>query len=612
MSIDSTEEVTSSSLPSERNSESSSESGDWETLRQQFLSDAKQGEAKQIFGEAAKRGAVYRWGVAVAQGGPCDELTDLLSRLACGQRKGKSKHASVDLTSASDLFVERMDRASSYSTLDAANIVLWSSALPALSDQLDQSRWWRVLSAIQQARESILQRSRAYATTHLIMGGELGLTLAWRLGDLPSCQHLQASSLDAIAQWCNGDEESIQAAIAQGTDARLVLASLIRCRRLLQQVTKGKLRKKQVQIGAELATWIAAMTTHTGGSALSTACRKDVADDLPPHGLLAHAVEFDSESLAPAVAASLGAAQSGGRLTWEVDLPETMHHDPDAKLAMMFPDWDVRRGRTHIDYSGEEVRLEVFAGRTQVVSGPWQTMIEVDGQEQQPCDEWINACDFSDDDVHYVEIEQAWTAGILLQRQMMLLREDRCLLLADAVVPSNRLESDSRSISYVSRLPLSPSIGIDAEPETREVFLTDGRRRGLVFPLSAAEWRVGPTNATLKETEDRHLLLSTQGRARLYAPLWFDFQHRRFKRKRTWRQLTIADQLRIARRDEAVGYRVQVGSEQWMMYRSLAGGCCRSLLGKHLIADFFASRFDPSDGSHDALVTVDDNDSLDV
>ena len=518
---------------------------------------------------------------------------------------------SVNLPSASDLFAENTDRASSYSTLDAANIVLWSSALPALSDHLDQSRWWRVLTAIQQARESILQRNRAYATTHLIMGAELGLTLAWRLGELPSCQHLHASSLDAIAQWCKGDEESMQASLAGGTDARLVLASLIRCRMILQQRRKGKLRKKQVQIGAELATWVAAMTTHTGGSALSTACRKDVADDLPPHGLLAHAVELEPESIGPAVAASLGAKPSGGRLAWEVDLPETMHHDPEAKLAVMFADWDVRRGRTHIDYSGEEVRIEVFAGREKALSGTWQTMIEVDGQEQQPCGEWINACEFSDDDVHYVEIEQAWTAGILLQRQMMLLRDDRCLLLADAIVPADRLESDSRSINYVSRLPLSPSIEIEAEPETREVFLSDGRRRGMVFPLSASEWRVGPTNATLKETQDRHLLLSAQGRARLYAPLWFDFQQRRLKRKRTWRQLTVADQLRIARRDEAVAYRVQVGSEQWVLYRSLADRCCRSFLGKHLIADFFASRFDPGDGSHDALVTVDDNDSLD-
>jgi hypothetical protein len=610
MSIDSSEQVNSDSQ-SPQSAEASCEARQWELVRHRFLARAKHGDAAKMFAKAAKAGAVYRWGVAVANGGPCDQQTDLLSRLACDQHGGRTKQSSVDVVSASDLFVESMNRASSFSTLDAANVVLWSAALPALSDQLDPARWWRVLSAIQLTRESILQQSRCYAPTHLILGAELGLTLAWRLGELPSCQRLVASSVDAFTQWCNQDDESVQAAITAGTDARLVLASFIRSRLILDHADAQKRRKQQDQVGAALATWVAAMTTHTGGSAFSTADRKDVQDDLPPHGLLAHAVDLDSESLAPAVAAALGATQSGGRLVWQVDLPEAIHHDPDAQLAVMFADWDVRRGRTHVDYSGEEVRIEVFAGRSMVFSGHWQTMIEVDGQEQQPSGGWTDACQYSDDEVHYLEIEQPWNGGILLQRQMMLLRDDRCLLLADAILPSDRLESDSRSIKYVSRLPLSPSIEIDPEPETREIFLSDRRRRGLVIPLSAAEWRVGATNAMLKETEDGHLMLSTQGRGRLYAPLWFDFQQRRFKRKRTWRQLTIADQLRIVRRDEAVAYRVQVGSEQWMLYRSLSDRCCRSVLGLHLIADYFASRFDPGDGSHDELLTVDDNDSFD-
>ena len=84
-------------------------------------------------------------------------------------------------------------------------------------------------------------------------------------------------------------------------------------------------------------------------------------------------------------------------------------------------------------------------------------------------------------------------------------------------------------------------------------------------------------------------------------------EQRRFDRKRTWRKLTVADDLRIVSDAEAVGFRVQVGSEQWMMYRSLANQINRSVLGKHLVADFFAARFYASDGSFEELVTVDDN-----
>jgi len=414
-----------------------------------------------------------------------------------------------------------------------------------------------------------------------------------------------------VTAWCDREDEAMAAALAQGTDTRLVLGSLLRCRRIMERTTNRKFTKHQVQLAGALATWVAAMTTHTGGAAFSTASGKQVADDLPPHGLLGRMVELDPQALAPAISAALGARQTGGRLVWQVDLPATMHHHSDAKIAVMFPDWDVRRGRTHVDYSREHVRLEVFAGRAEVIAGDWQTMIQLDDVEQQACGDWVEVCEYTDDDVHYVEIEQPWTGGILLQRQVMLVRDDRCLLLADAVLPSDPLQQASRSIKYSSRLPLFDSIGIEPEAETREVFLSDGQRRALVIPLSASEWQIGPTDATLKETADRHLLLSTTGRGRLYAPLWLDLQQRRFKRKRTWRVLTVVDQLHSVQRDTAVGYRVQVGSEQWMVYRTLAEHRCRSVLGKHLIAGFYSSRFDPSDGSHDALITVDDSDSPD-
>ncbi len=167
--------------------------------------------------------------------------------------------------------------------------------------------------------------------------------------------------------------------------------------------------------------------------------------------------------------------------------------------------------------------------------------------------------------------------------------------------------SNSRTIRYRSHFPLATDTTVDPEPETRDVFLSDGKRRALVMPVAGSEWRIGPTAAKLDATEDGQMTMEVHGKGRLYAPLWIDFAQRRFKRKRTWRQLTVVDNLRLCGREEAVGYRVQVGSEQWMVYRTLGHPATRSVLGKHLIADFFASRFDPTYGDHDALVTVDDS-----
>jgi hypothetical protein len=620
MSIDTADPRDSGSLSSDPEPQLSIEQR--ESLHEQFKAHAKDVTADKVFGPAAKRGAVYRWGFAAstrrtlvqdpeATLHQCDELVEVLSRLACGERVGKSRMKSIDLPGCADFLVEQLGDIRPMSVIDSAITVLWAAAMPALTKDLDQARWWRTLSSLQCLHDSVIQHGHADSPAHLMLGGELGLTLAWRLYPLHSCAQLQASSIDAVTQWCAQEDESVPGAITNFTDSRLVLASLIRSRHLIAKTSRRKLRKKDSHAGAALATWVAAMTTHTGGTAFSAATKKDVSDDLSPHGLLAQATEFASDELKPAVAAALGATQTGGRLVWEVDLPESLHHDPHAKIAVMFPDWDVRRGRTHVDYSRDDVRIELFAGRTEVIAGDWQTLIELDREEQRSCGVWEEVCEYSDDDVHYLEIEQRWTGDIILQRQIMLIRDDRCVLLADAVMPESGSKTESRAIKYSSRLPLLSSIAVENEQETREIYLGDGRRRGLVIPLSANEWQIARTTATFKETDDHHLLLTAEGHGSLYAPLWFDFQQRRFKRKRTWRQLTVADNLKIVGSDEAVGYRLQLGSEQWFVYRSLADQRCRSVLGTHLIADFFCSRFDPGDGSHEELLTVDDSDSDD-
>ncbi len=103
---------------------------------------------------------------------------------------------------------------------------------------------------------------------------------------------------------------------------------------------------------------------------------------------------------------------------------------------------------------------------------------------------------------------------------------------------------------------------------------------------------------------DASLELRQQGQgSRLYAPLFIDLDHRRFKSPVTWRQLTVAEQLQIQPPSAAVGYRVQVGREQWLFYRSLAAPANRTVLGQNLTAEFYAGCFD-SDGEADELVGI--------
>jgi len=582
----------------------------WKTLRKRISKNRQHRTATKLFGDAAKGGSVYRWGLAVVRATDCESVTEVISRLAVDDRFDKQLRSQVDLNASTEMFVDWLTTVTDLSAIDATDAVIWTAALARLSDELEPKLWGCLFESLLELRDSVLQRNDVSSPIHLMIGVELGLTLSWRCDGLPGTSGLKGSAVKALSQWCDEKQESVSASLEQPTQTRLVLASLIRCKHLINQsgkvTNKRRLTKQVDRVGRRLATWVGAMTTRGGSSAFSSAKQQVFKDDLGDDGLLAAASEFDPECLSGAIKAALGETPVGGRLAWQVTLPEAMHHDSDAKIAVMFPDWDVRRGRTHIDYSGEEVEVEIFSGRTKVIAGAWQTMIETDRAEQYPDGPWSEICEYSDDDVHYLEIEQSWSGGLLLQRQFMLIRDDRCLMLADSIIPQDRQKPLPGSIKYDCRLPLESSIGLTPEPETRDAFLGDGRKRALVIPLSAGEWTSGTTAATIKQSEDGCLVFSTRGTKMLYAPIWFDFQRRRFKRKRTWRQLTIADQLRLVGRDEAVGYRVQVGSEQWVVYRSLADRDCRSFLGKHLSADFFASRFCPEDGGHEALVTVDD------
>ncbi|EMI19761.1 hypothetical protein RMSM_03320 [Rhodopirellula maiorica SM1] len=580
----------------------------WKLLRKKIESHSHKSPAKDVFGKSAIGGTVYRWGVATASGSPIDPVRMSLSQLACDQKPIRRRSTRpLDLVSATTEMIAQLDHGD-MSALSCHDAVIWAGAMPQLIQQLEPVLWWELLGSLQRFRELVLQSHSPDSHAHLIVGAELGLTLAWRLAELPSCKRAQKSAIESFAQWCDHEEDAIPNALADATTARLILGSIMRCQALLKTTAKKKFQKSWHAVGDEMATWVAALTTHRGTSAFSRLGRGDVKDDLGKTGLLEHAIAFDPETLRPATEAALGLGHTGGRLAWEVCLPESFVHSDGAKLAVMLPEWDVRRGRTHLHYAGEHNQLEIFAGRTQIVAGQVQTSIEINGAEQAASGDWELICEYTDDEVHYIEIEQDWTGGVVLQRQLMLIRSDRSLMLADGVLPKNRQASESLSqkIRYSTRIPFASGVSPELEKETREVYLCAGQHAAVVIPLSASEWRIGPTTTKLSASEDEHLVWSAEGTGAMYVPLWFDLQRRRFKRKRTWRQLTVADERRICEQHEAAGFRVQVGSEQWLVYRSLGDRRCRTVLGKHLIADFFAAKFDQGEGIYDELVTVDD------
>ena len=580
----------------------------WPELQRRLLRRSARRSVASLWKDWERTGGPLRWGIAAASGTAVPETVEVVSRIAAGARISAVQAASVELAGAAEALVDALARPVPSLPM-IAEAVAWGYALPELSERLDQRIWWQLLNQLQSLHRAAVDQVDVELPARLIAGGELGLVLHWRLADLPSCYDCGPAAVEAAVAWFEQGEDAIDAALSDGgVAARLVLASALRTRRLLRRAAKRTVKGPPLATAAELGTWVAAAVCPDATAAFSDADRGAVRDDWQRHGLLlAAAADLNQKALTPAVEAAMGISKSRGRLAWQVRLPEPMLYSAQARLALMLPEWDVRRGRIHIDYSGDQFRLQVFAGRPPLIDGRIDVELTVGQTQSAPSGPWSETCEYSDDDVHYLELEQLWTGGVRLQRQVLLIRDDRCALLADAVVVPDA--DPLPPVRYVARLPVAQGITAEPEEETRELILGDSKSRAICLPLALQEWRVGPTRGSLDVGPDGAMVLRISGQGNLYAPLWFDFERRRFPKPRTWRPLTVADELRIVTPHEGVAFRVQAGDAHWVVYRSLSGRRPRTFLGRHMVADFFCGRFESSDGYIEELVTVDDEEA---
>ena len=86
-------------------------------------------------------------------------------------------------------------------------------------------------------------------------------------------------------------------------------------------------------------------------------------------------------------------------------------------------------------------------------------------------------------------------------------------------------------------------------------------------------------------------------------PIVFDLNPERSTKPRTWRQLTVAQQMQTVGNDIAVAYRVQIGSKQWLFYRSILEKRNRTFLGQNFANEFFVGTIS-LDGTVQSILEV--------
>jgi len=470
--------------------------------------------------------------------------------------------------------------------------------LPRLAAKMSEGLWWETLFELQQIAQSAAALDPAsHPLVHQWLAGELSLVLAVQFPELAACQELLPQARRALSI---GMEELLDGeGLPHGRYIALqsaLAACWTRSGMLGESLPDGCWNEDAAAQFPYVVRELLRLARRDGSSIFSTAA---CGSKLPSATLLffSKAVELaggkENRTLLKALCDRSGRA-NGGRQP----AGRPANHSEWAQIAVLRP--NCKRSSPHpaITYAGKNPRIELAIGRTKLFSGEWRFECGSGDKQIQAVGEWQETCWVSDDEVDYLEIEMELSEGLRLQRQVCLAREDRFLFVADAV-----LGSESSPLHHTLHLPLAGGATVEGAGDSREIVLSARKKEAVAFPLALPEWRLDSRGGELATQPDAIELKQATSGGNLYVPLWIDLDASRHRRPFTWRQLTVAEQRDNVSKDEAVGYRVQFGKEQWLVYRSLAKVQNRTILGHNLATEFLIARFG-RDGSVKSLIEL--------
>ena len=261
------------------------------------------------------------------------------------------------------------------------------------------------------------------------------------------------------------------------------------------------------------------------------------------------------------------------------------------------------------DWTDSAVSVQLELRKELLLFGAWNVAVRLGGKLLRPLEPWTETVVYSENNCDYLEIDVPLERDYRLQRHFLLDTAHRILILADAVLWDGDGKFKAKTLEYESSLLYSPTLRAKETNEATELTFFPEKPARLaplfrVLPLDLPEWTNAVTDASEIRTEQSNLILRkrTDGRA-FFLPLFFDLNAKRLKNPYTWRRLTVGENLKKVPDDHAVGFRIQLGKEQYLLYRSLTPLTNRTVLGHNLVDDFCYGRFNTKVGV-DPLVAV--------
>ena len=256
--------------------------------------------------------------------------------------------------------------------------------------------------------------------------------------------------------------------------------------------------------------------------------------------------------------------------------------------SLLFHDrWEKKACRVAAEFNSRGCRLEIAKTKSLICGDAFPELI-VDGNPLSVIDEPDVLVEYLQGRVAFAEIQWHFDHEIVMQRQIILSMEDKFAWIGDAVSAPGKA-----AIEYCCRWPLAKGISTVQETETNEAYLFDGKKmRGLIVPPALNEWKAARSDGRLSCNDDHFTMQVKRDAQALYVPLFIDLSPKRSLKPRTWRQLTVAENLEIVDSEVAVAYRVHVGRQQFAFYRSMTEAANRTFFGENLNTEMFLGRLE--------------------
>jgi hypothetical protein len=269
-----------------------------------------------------------------------------------------------------------------------------------------------------------------------------------------------------------------------------------------------------------------------------------------------------------------------------------------ARLAYLRSDWTPTADTIVVAHHQTRPTIDLSALGVPLLKGSWEMEVRVDNERVAFPPEWSCSCWYSDSDCDYLELSAKLAPPLHVERQILLARQARFAILADAVSGAG-----SSSIDLLSRLPLATDVKATADAPTRECVLSRTGVAARAFPLSLPRNRVNSAAGTLAP-QGADLELSVSSRGGLFAPIVLDWAPWRQDVDADWRVLTVTQDAVPLASDAAVGTRLRVGAYQMLVYRSFVKSeIPRAVLGLHTSHETVIGRFTAA-GNVDPILLV--------